>query len=478
MSANDTLAGIKQVKSIPGNLIGTSTINLNVKSYAGYASEENGSNLFCWFFECQKCVDCDEGVDDEKRSNQPGDFPLLIWLNGGPGASSLNGLFLENGPYLMASDAVGTIFENPYAWNKEAHIMYWDNPVGSGYSFNDNERYVNSEDELSDQFYAALQVFFREYSEYSSCPLYITGESYGGKYIPAIAEKILEKNQKVRENEGDKDIIINLKGLSIGNPWMYAALQTKIRIQIGFDLGFLDTGQYKRLMEQYEPLPGLIEEGLWRKAFDLNQGIKNELIACGGNIAIYDIRAWDDGLFGAQLGNYLELPGVKDALHVPLSRPWQDADETGPVTDHLIKDYVSNTADYPEIEPDGRRFDFSLGHLLDRMDEEGKPELRILLYTGNLDMSCGFQGTEQILSNLKWRHQREWQNLNRKVWVEPHTQTRGYIKYYANLTQIVVPHAGHLVPTNQPETSLMMINHFINREKFPSYLPLPLKSED
>jgi len=463
---NDNLAGIKPVKSIPGNFIQTSKINLNVKSYAGYASAGNGSYLFTWFFECQKCVD----------SEQASEFPLLIWLNGGPGASSMAGLMLENGPYLLASDAVGTVSENPYAWNQEAHIMYWDNPVGAGYSFNEKGDYVSSEDELSDQFYEALQSFYADTDDvYRACPLYVTGESYGGKYIPAIAEKILEENHKLYEKDKHDSRIIKLKGISIGNPWMNAALQTKFRLKIGFELGFLDTKQYHTLMDIYRPLPELIENGSWKAAYDLNQSIKNKLIDCGGNIAIYDVRTWDDGLFGSQVEKYFILPEVKKALNVPVDRPWEDHDETGPVTDHLLQDYVTNTADC--AKNDDGHFEFCLPKLLDRMDEEEKkPALRVLLYNGNLDMSCGFKGLEHILYNLDWQHKAKWQNLDRKVWVDPPAQTRGYIKSYENLTQIVIPHSGHLVPTNQPESSLKMINNFIHRRKFPSYKPLKSKA--
>ena len=48
---------INPVESIPGDLENSFTIKLDVKSYAGYASAENGSYLFTWFFGCQKCTD-------------------------------------------------------------------------------------------------------------------------------------------------------------------------------------------------------------------------------------------------------------------------------------------------------------------------------------------------------------------------------------------------------------------------------------
>jgi len=456
-SKNSSFSGIGPVKEFPANLMNTSKITPLVRSYAGFG-KAGKSNLFCWFFESQKCVDPKEA----------GDFPLLIWLNGGPGASSMAGLLLENGPYLQQSDPAGTIVENPYAWNREAHVMYWDNPVGSGYSYNHHDghyHYVDSERELSKQFYEALQSFFDDYPVYRKCPLFVTGESYGGKYIPAITSRIVQENAK-----GDKPLI-NIKGMAIGNPWMDPVMQTKFRLEMGFELGFLDTKQHKHLMRQYKRLPQYVNDGEWEKAFHLNQKLKNELIACGGNVAIYDVRTWDDGLIGSMLGNYFNMKEVKKALNVPEDTRWQIHDETGPVTDHLVQDFMTNT-----VYQSDKKFDFSLPYLLDEAtDKSGKKPLRVLLYTGNLDMSCGVRGTEYILYNLKWSHEGDWRKLRRKVWAEPRGTTKGFIKSCSNLTQIVIPCSGHLVPVSQPAVSLEMVNNFVFKREFPSYDPLSHK---
>lgn len=471
--------GIRLVERFSANLIGTKWIDLKVKSYAGYASSGR-DHMFCWFFESQTCMPGDD----------PGKFPLLIWLNGGPGGSSLLGLLLENGPYLMRNTDTGSIVENPYSWNKEAHIMYWDNPVGSGYSYNDGAfkdgkrlkngkpgSYVEDEKDLGMRFYKALQVFYHEHPEYRRCPLYITGESYGGKYIPAIANTIMKMNDRRKKSKSCKKRWqhIKLKGLAIGNPWMTAVLQTRLRLECGFELGFLDTKQYKTLMRQYRCLPGLIDYGEWQDAFDLNQQIKDELIACGGGVAIYDVRIWDNEFPNPPFDGYFNLPAVRKALHVRGGAPWVTADETGPVTQHLIKDFVSSSF--------ARGSGDSIIPLLEHRKRDGKtPSYRLLLYTGDLDMSCGFRGTEEILYNLKWSHRREWRALDRRVWAEPPGtfppekrhggKTLGFIKSYANLTQVAIPCSGHMVPISQPETSLRMVNNFIFKRPFPSYDPL------
>ncbi len=482
--SNCKQSGILPVESIPGNLIGTSEIDLQVRSYAGFGKADakfGESNLFCWFFESQKCAD----------PKDIGKFPLLIWLNGGPGASSMGGLLLENGPYSQQSDPAGTIAENPYSWNREAHVMYWDNPVGAGYSYNTEDDYVSSESELSMQFYEALQSFFHDYPAYRDCPLYVTGESYGGKYIPAITSRIAQENR-----HATPESYIHIRGMAIGNPWMDPVLQMKFRLEVGFELGFLDTKQHEFLMSEWERLSHLVndkervEEDKWQKAFELYHLITQELVDCGGNIAIYDVRIWDDGVFGSTLENYFSMKEVKEALHVPEDAKWRQHDETGPVTNHLIQDFMTNTV----YRQEGEKFDFSLPYLLDdaRVKVHGKEEhLRVLLYTGNLDMSCGVRGTEAILYNLKWECEPEWRELRRRVWAEPHYKiknkesddtkftkytyrghTKGFVKQHRNLTQIVVPRSGHLVPNSRPEVSLEMINNFVFDRGYPSFDPL------
>jgi vitellogenic carboxypeptidase-like protein len=116
-----------------------------------------------------------------------------------------------------------------------------------------------------------------------------------------------------------------------------------------------------------------------------------------------------------------------------------------------------------------------------------------MLYTGNLDMSCGVAGTEEMLRNLEWKHTEEWRKLNRNVWASPRSTrlksdhrysvvpgtTKGFVKSCHNLTQMVVPQSGHMVPTCQPEISLEMINTFIHNRKFPTYeTPIPKEYPD
>jgi vitellogenic carboxypeptidase-like protein len=131
----------------------------------------------------------------------------LLWLQGGPGASSLFGLFVENGPYRV--DEKLNVNLNNYSWTQNFSMLYIDNPVGSGFSFTQSSQgFAQNEQNVADDLYEALQQFFTLFSEYRNNNFYLTGESYAGKFIPAIGYKL-----HTMANTSN----INFKGIAIGN---------------------------------------------------------------------------------------------------------------------------------------------------------------------------------------------------------------------------------------------------------------------
>ncbi|XP_013864126.1 putative serine carboxypeptidase CPVL, partial [Austrofundulus limnaeus] len=104
--------------SLVGNLPGA-----NVKSYSGYltVNKQFNSNLFFWFFPALM------GAGDKA--------PVLLWLQGGPGGTSMFGLFVEHGPYVVYKNL--TVGMRDFAWTSRYSVLYIDNPVGTGFSFTD-----------------------------------------------------------------------------------------------------------------------------------------------------------------------------------------------------------------------------------------------------------------------------------------------------------------------------------------------------
>ncbi|XP_026547771.1 lysosomal protective protein-like, partial [Notechis scutatus] len=159
------------------------------EQYTGYLSVDGDQHLHYWFVEAEE-------ADAEK--------PLVLWLNGGPGCSSIAGLLSEHGPFRVQPDGV-TLKYNDYAWNKLAHILYLESPVGVGYSYSDSQHYQTNDTEVARVNYLALKEFFNLFPEHLPKDLYLAGESYGGIYIPTLAQWVMQ------------DASLNLKGLSVGN---------------------------------------------------------------------------------------------------------------------------------------------------------------------------------------------------------------------------------------------------------------------
>lgn len=63
--------------------------------------------MWWWFFEARK---------NAKTA------PLALWLNGGPGCSSMLGLFQENGPCTFNGGGSQPKL-NPYSWNNFANMV-------------------------------------------------------------------------------------------------------------------------------------------------------------------------------------------------------------------------------------------------------------------------------------------------------------------------------------------------------------------
>lgn len=165
----------------------------DVKGYAGFftINKDYDSNMFFWYFPSEK---------------EPKKAPVILWLHRGPGQSAMMGLFEESGPYKIV-DGRATLREA--SWTKHYNVLYLDNPIGAGFSYTGNSNgYSSNIKDAVDNLYEALTQFYKKFPDYEKNPFYVVGQSYGGKYIPALANLIDKKNKE----KGVKKI--ELKGLA------------------------------------------------------------------------------------------------------------------------------------------------------------------------------------------------------------------------------------------------------------------------
>ena len=168
------------------------------ESYAGTlpissnASDEN--QLWFWFFPSEN-----PAADDE----------IVIWLNGGPGCSSLDGFLQENGPISWQSGTYRPI-QNPYSWTNLTNMVWIDQPIGTGFSpfAPGAPKKIVNEDIVAQEFMGFWKNFMETFGLVGR-KVYITGESYAGQYIPYIAYHMLETNNTD---------YYNVSGIQINDP--------------------------------------------------------------------------------------------------------------------------------------------------------------------------------------------------------------------------------------------------------------------
>jgi carboxypeptidase C (cathepsin A) len=401
-----------RVESLPG--IG----RLAQKTYAGFinVNQKYGAYLYYYFVESQ---------------NKPTD-PVVLWLQGGPGCSSLFGCFVENGPILIRSD--GSFVANPWSWTTNSSMLWIDSPVGSGYSYvNIPSGYATNERTIAEELYIALYTFFFQlHPEYSKLPFYIFGESYAGKYVPWLTWTVIEKNANATNK-------INLKGIGIGNGWVNPYYQTGSYGPFLYANGLINAVELDAAIATYILYKGLIDIGAYVEAEDIGNLLLETLMAAAGGIEPYDIRKTRDPTdpLQAALQVYLNRPDVKKKMNAG-NAEWQMCN---PVPLYALLGDLARSAEklFPKILA---------------------TKLPVLLYNGNYDLICNYFGTNDWTNAMEWPYSAAWHVAKNQTWTVS-GQLAGYYRSASSLTQLVVDGAGHMVPFDQGRNAHAMLYQFM-----------------
>lgn len=229
------------VQSIPGY----GTLGANMTMYAGrlYVSESN--QIFYTFFPAQ---------------TNPESAPLLLWFQGGPGCSGLQTTF--NGASPLTVTVNGSLIENPYSWTQFANVLTYDTPTPTGFSLptaTAANPSISNDTAVTALNLAVLKQFYAQFPGYASAPVYITGMSYGGHYVPLLAEAILVDN-KAMSAAGKSNDTIPLAGIILGNPWTNPATDNLAAANYWYDQGIISNETYTGLLQNCNFSAG----ALWR----------------------------------------------------------------------------------------------------------------------------------------------------------------------------------------------------------------------
>ncbi|KAG9445144.1 hypothetical protein H6P81_016484 [Aristolochia fimbriata] len=392
--------------------------------YAGYYRLEHthAARLFYFFFESRG------GSSD----------PVVLWLTGGPGCSSELALFYENGPFTITDNL--TLAWNDFGWDKASNLLYVDQPTGTGFSYSTDIRDLRfGEKGVSNDMYDFLQAFFKEHPSYSRNDFYITGESYAGHYIPAVAERVHRGN---KENEG---LHINLKGFAIGNGLTNPAIQYNAYTDYALEMDLINKGQHDTINKLIPACELAIKlcgssgvVGCLASFFVCNS-VFSSILAVSGDINYYDIRKKCKGSLCYDFSNmekFLDQKPVREALGVG-NRKFVSCNPI--VYEAMITDWMKNLeVGIPSLIEDG---------------------IEVLIYAGEYDLICNWLGNFRWVNAMEWSGQKMFVDSPMAPFIVGGKEA-GLVKSYGPLSFLKVHDAGHMVPMDQPLAALEMLKRW------------------
>ncbi|KAJ3067838.1 hypothetical protein HDU98_008970 [Podochytrium sp. JEL0797] len=410
------------------------------------------ASLFFWFFPC------------ETKPSTGHIPPLIIWLQGGPGSSSMIGLFYETGPLRVTPEL--TLTRHNGTWNDKASMLFIDNPVGSGFSVlgftnftgpirladSDQPSYQNgfviNQEAVAHDLIIFLQEFYDFFPEQRAAKLFLTGESYAGKFIPAIARGIIAHNKNISLQD-PSNRQIPLHGLAIGNGLTDPESQIRSHAPLALAMGLIGTRQGQNLTTQAADAVEKFHNREWEAATLSRKKLFAAFNEFTGNINPYDIRKGSVQNSWADMTRFLNRVDVKTALHVPVEiefLPEQTACADALVQDGMksMKGVVASLLDEHQHDAFGA---------VDTL-------LKVLLYQGQFDFRDGILSQTEWIESMKWAGQEGYLAATRQVWKIADSVV-GYTTEFQNLKRVELLLAGHQSPMNAPEATRKMIRELI-----------------
>ena len=458
-----------QVTSLPGF-----NGDFPSKMYAGYmtVNQTTGRQIYYQFY---------EAIDS------PSTKPVSLWLTGGPGCSGLIAAFSEHGPFQMNFTANGTGIElNPYSWINAMNMIYIESPVGVGFSNVPNETtYVTGDKQTADDTYAFLQGFYQEFPQFKPNDFWVTGESYGGHYVPEIVNRVLDGNDEVAHTG---DFKIPIKGWMVGNPWTDPEGEAWGVVGNWWDRAIIGRPDWDAINDycDYKDITFWIinnatagaqrteaQKAAWwnhnlklaqtelgqfkthnstkcfaalYKASDVEFN-KVDIEGVYRDMCVDGVRQLEDQINPCsltQVVEYLNIPAVRAAIHASLTVPeqWSPCNAPPALT------YSTYDTQQPVLYVYERAF--------------RETDLKVLVYSGDNDAIVPYTGTRM------WIHK-----LNRAIVNDHHQwfadtngmQVAGWATQYDKFTFTTVRGAGHMVPYMKPHRALVMIQKFLAEHK-------------
>ncbi|KAK9104030.1 hypothetical protein Scep_020874 [Stephania cephalantha] len=415
----------------------------------------------------------------------PASKPLVLWLNGGPGCSSVGvGAFSENGPFRPRGEV---LVRNEHSWNKVANMLYLESPIGVGFSYStDASSYAAVGDKITGmpkdnlQF---LQNWLEKFPQYKLRDLFLTGESYAGHYVPQLAELILQFNKKEKlfnlkgiadcRSENLFNFVMNLLSeerpiveVQLGNPVLEFATDFNSRAEYVWSHGLISDSTYeiftsacnysRFVSELYRgsvsPVCSKVMSQVSRETsrfvdkYDVTLDVCiASVLAQSKIISPQQVSEPIDVCVEDETVNYLNRRDVQNALHARLVG----------VNRWLV---CSNILDYQVLDVEIPTIPI-VGSIV-------KAGIPVMIYSGDQDSVIPLIGSRKVVQRLA-----KTLVLNTtvpyRVWFAG-KQVGGWTQVYGNMLSFAtIRGASHEAPFSQPERSLVLFQAFLESKPLP-----------
>ncbi|KAJ4032207.1 hypothetical protein NW761_012765 [Fusarium oxysporum] len=438
------------------------------ESYAGQIPvdwKKTGSKdpkFFYWFF---------------PTVNPAGKDDVVIWFNGGPGCSSLEGLTQENGPFSWKYGTYKPV-PNAWSWHKLANVIWVEYPIGTGFSTGHVTAKNNTE--TAAQFVEWWKNLVDTFGLQGK-KLYVTGESYAGVYVPYVGAAMLDKKDKT---------YYNVKGALYYDPVMPYA--DKLHLDHAAFPGFfrhwesvfaipdknkkiLDNDNEKCGLDKYRdahltyPPPLAPWKPVQVKGCDITAHFEEINTVINPCFNVYHVQdtcpvLWD--ILGFPSVQYtppgvtlfFNIPGVRKAIHAPAA-PKEWASCSGPV-------FVGDDDRYDPAEHE-KKFQT----LVEKTNN-------VMIGSGMADYIITSNTTALAVQGLKWNGKQGFQTAPSAEFVVPvinNTESnvenwaggsvQGSVHSERGFTLATVKTSGHMVPQYAPPAAFRQLEHMLGRVK-------------
>lgn len=325
-----------------------------------------------------------------------------------------------------------------FDWTTKFNMIYIDAPVGTGFSFTDDDGcYARNQEMVRDDLFEALQQFYTLFPEIQPNDFYVVGESYGGKYGPAIAHKIHE-NKAIAK--------MKLKGMAIGDGWSDPETQAYYSDFL-YQISLIDYEEAKFMRSEQDKYIELIRQGETAAALKVFAPLVDGENSWLKNVTGFN---WFNNFLKSSPPNsapggewdfrsYFNSEESRRAIHVG-TRTLGDGKVVG---QYLEADIMSSVKPW----------------VIEIMEN-----YRVLLYNGQLDIVVAAPLTENYIRSMKWSGAEKYLKAPKAIWkLDPNDEeVAGYLKKVDNFHRAILRNGGHNFIRDQPQVALKLIDQFIH----------------